>query len=508
MIPTSINIFSSTDKGLEREHNEDYHIFCSDLSSPDVKWEFFTGVNVEKLGSKGALLVLADGMGGANAGEVASSLAIEGIKNYFSEVKISNSLSSTDIKSILHKAIAFANRLIIEHQKKAPETKGMGTTLVLGWILDNKLYVAWVGDSRCYKYNINTGLMPLSKDHSLVQEMVNKGQLTYEQAFYHPQSNIITQSLGDGNRLPEPGFVTYNLQEKDRILLCSDGLNGMIQDSDIGLLLSQIPNIETCTRELISAANQAGGHDNTTIILCDIISVDAIPNIEQQSKDIHNEAPKAFPKKLINLKTLIAASLIFFIIGFVLAVFLLKSNSEKKELPKVDEPKEAIISRDNIESKDNSNKIEENPYIPFVEKAKMIQIDFLKNKYSGSKTNIFNNLLLDCLEQVEQQNILDCGLLRNLILSINDLKITNRESIELLRNLNDEVVKICPDIDKQSPQNDKQKVSVKTSSGTANKAEEKTSGESKELTPINQVAEQDCTKLHLKIPDKDTLQNK
>ncbi len=283
---TKLDIYSLTDRGREREHNEDYHSFCASLSDAPRQWSFYSRELKDSTGSMGALLILADGMGGTNAGEVASKMAVEGIQQYFDT--INEPPSSEKVGDILRSAIVSSNHELIRHQKSHPETRNMGTTLVLGWVLGNKLYLSWVGDSRAYCYHLDTGLFQLSKDHSMVQEMVDRGELTPEQAFYHPQSNIITQSMGEEKRMPVPGFVEYNIQHGDRILLCSDGLNGMIQDFEIEGILNSINDIETCGKQLIASANDAGGSDNITIILCDVLLVDALERNWVQHKSLTN----------------------------------------------------------------------------------------------------------------------------------------------------------------------------------------------------------------------------
>jgi PPM family protein phosphatase len=304
---------------MVRDHNEDNHCFCADLSN--IQWRFFEQVEVKELSDKGALLILADGMGGTNAGEVASEKAIEGVKHFISEsMKIS---ISWDIaaKSILFNAIKAAQETITEFARSHPETKGMGTTLVLSLVAGAKVYTAWIGDSRCYGWNVNNGLVMLSHDHSYVQELVDGGKLTMEQAFYHPDSNIITQSLGDAGRPPKPDFSVTNLQPGDRIMLCSDGLSGMLQDHDIEKIISENPDPSVCAKVLTDKANEAGGHDNITVILCDII---ACPRVAD------NKVLKKKKTKLL-LYSLLALS-------FVLMVFVWLCYDKKIQVSKSSNP--------------------------------------------------------------------------------------------------------------------------------------------------------------------------
>ena len=269
---TIIKISAKTDKGMVRDHNEDDHIFCPDLKSN--QWKFFENTESFQLDKYGSLIVVADGMGGMNAGEVASRLAKEGIQEYFSaNLKEDVLQAESKIKSFMKNAILSANEKIVKKQKEDKETEGMGTTLIMAWIYCNKVYISWSGDSRCYRYNPASGLQSLSKDHSYVQELIDAGKITEEQAFYHPDSNIVSQSLGDEKHKPKPDFRSYDLNEGDRILLCSDGLNAMLQDVQIRKIFENNPEITACVDTLINETNEAGGHDNTTIIIAEVEKV-------------------------------------------------------------------------------------------------------------------------------------------------------------------------------------------------------------------------------------------
>jgi serine/threonine protein phosphatase PrpC len=207
-------------------------------------------------------VTVADGMGGANAGEIASQLAAETIN-----ATLLTANPATPIKTLLFQAIDEANQKIIQYGNTNPLSAGMGTTCITAAIDGNKVHLAWIGDSRAYLFSPTNGLSLLSKDHSLVQELVDMQQLDVEAAFYHPDSNIITQSLGDPERVLDPGFLTSDLQVEDLLILCSDGLNSMLRDSEISEIIDNSYHL-TATEiaaHLISAANEEGGQDNTTI---------------------------------------------------------------------------------------------------------------------------------------------------------------------------------------------------------------------------------------------------
>ena len=180
---TDLLIISLTDRGMEREHNEDYHGYIPDMETGENV--FFDAREVTGLSDKGALLIVADGMGGTNAGEVASKIAVETVESFILQ-KVAQTMPENEggIKSLLLESVKIAQKELVEHQKKFPDTNGMGTTLVVAWVIKNKAYITWVGDSRLYLFN-QSGLRQLSHDHSYVQELVDEGKITADQAFYH-----------------------------------------------------------------------------------------------------------------------------------------------------------------------------------------------------------------------------------------------------------------------------------------------------------------------------------
>lgn len=263
-----IQISAITDVGIERSNNEDAVLVCPDLERQN--WGETEGKGYLALGKYGTMLVVADGMGGANAGEIASSIAVETIKNYFSLDRLSkNELSEKKAHSLLLDSITLSNKAIMEHVETDPDSIGLGTTIVVTWLIEDKAYIAWCGDSRCYCYNQANGLQSLTKDHSYVQELVDKGEITPKQAFNHPDSNIITKCLGDVDAVTEPDNITYQLKDGDLLLICSDGLCGYCDDKSMEkVLLNNFDNLSGCTDNLLKLAMAAGGQDNITIALC------------------------------------------------------------------------------------------------------------------------------------------------------------------------------------------------------------------------------------------------
>lgn len=265
---------AKTDVGLERSNNEDNFQLSASLEESPMRW-----VNNQEysLGRKGALLVVADGMGGMNAGEVASDIAINTIRELFAPDKITDEVVKTrfTIEKFMKGVVVESDKRIKEYVKVHPEAKGMGTTIVIGWLYDGQLYVTWCGDSRAYIFNPNTGLFQISKDHSYVQQLVDSGKISKEDAFDFPDSNIITRSLSDATpkAVPDCLLKPQPLCNGDIIMLCSDGLNGMIHDDEIETVIAENQgNMTNCVDALIHAALKAAGADNCTVALCQIVS--------------------------------------------------------------------------------------------------------------------------------------------------------------------------------------------------------------------------------------------
>lgn len=266
-----IKIVAITDIGKERKNNEDAYILCPDLSQQD--WSHSETPTYVSLNEYGSLLVVADGMGGANAGEVASSIATRSIRRSFSKEKIDHAIKNKCIEDLLISCIKDADELINQKIYEDPDTSGMGTTIVVCWVIGGIAYIAWCGDSRCYVYNAFKGLKLLSKDHSLVQELIDKGEITEKEAFTHPDNNIITRGLGDVNSQSYPDIVKYSINPNDIILLCSDGLCGYSTNKEIEHVLdANCIDVMKCRDELLKLALDAGGYDNICISLASLIS--------------------------------------------------------------------------------------------------------------------------------------------------------------------------------------------------------------------------------------------
>jgi serine/threonine protein phosphatase PrpC len=215
----------------------------------------------------GLVITLADGMGGAQAGEIAAQITVQTIHKAISNLDDPSVLQNSPGPWMDH-IIKEANQQIIFYAEAYPDSKGMGTTCVLAYVSPSlQCHIAWVGDSRAYLYNRRNGLRQVTKDHSLVQELVDLNQITQDDAFNHPDSNIITQSLGGYFGQLLPSHVQFNLEEQDILLLCTDGLNSMLKEHEIEAIITQHINSDASgtVEALIQAANAAGGLDNITI---------------------------------------------------------------------------------------------------------------------------------------------------------------------------------------------------------------------------------------------------
>lgn len=260
--------------GKQSGKNEDNYLVDDSLSANSLG-NFITDKETI-LSGKGALFVVADGMGGVKAGEVASELVIETVKEHFTVQCLNENILATEStrRKYLRETIIAADQRIKAAGKDNPNYEGMGSTIVIAWLFKDCISIAWVGDSRAYRYNPVSGLEQLSHDHSYVQELVDKGLLLPEYAFDHPDGNIITRSLGDYRKKVKPDSDSWKVNEKDIFLFCSDGLCGVVRDEEIEDIISQ--NSESmlqCQQALWTAAEDAGWYDNMTTILCEVLSV-------------------------------------------------------------------------------------------------------------------------------------------------------------------------------------------------------------------------------------------
>jgi serine/threonine protein phosphatase PrpC len=244
-----------TDVGRVREHNEDSVLAV----------EYVRESLIEPAQSH--LFVVADGMGGAEAGEVASAIAVETIRSYVEGQLETARGEVKNVSELLTGALEEANSKIIEYVASHPESRGMGSTGVCAIVTPADAAVAWVGDSRGYLME-GAALRQVTKDHSLVARLVEIGQITAEEALTHEHKNVITRSLGARQSGPAGAeAIASKLKRGDKLLLCSDGLTAHVMDNQIRDILGRNADPFDAARELIAAANAGGGTDNISVIV-------------------------------------------------------------------------------------------------------------------------------------------------------------------------------------------------------------------------------------------------
>ena len=230
-----------TDTGSKRSSNQD-SIFFSD----------------KPVGPLSNLYIVADGMGGHRAGDQASRMAIDITVDFIKKSTLENPIA------ILKRAMIFANNEIYKAANQDPDLSGMGTTMVVAVVQDNKLYVANVGDSRLYV--VNDEIKQITMDHSRVEELIRNGELERKKGRNHPEKNIITKAMGSKDEVI-PDFFEIKYNRRDKILLCSDGLSNMVEDDEIRDIVVEHTNLDTVTQALIDRANYYGGSDNISVVV-------------------------------------------------------------------------------------------------------------------------------------------------------------------------------------------------------------------------------------------------
>lgn len=254
-------IYGTTDAGKERTNNEDYF-----LISP-----------------KKNLHIVADGMGGHNAGEIASLNAAETINDYFTlELLSLIGDDDKDIEGELKQSLLAANQKILEMAEENEAYRGMGCTIVTALIFEDGLHLCHVGDARAYVCNA-AGINLLTTDHSKVMDLVKAGQMTLEEARTSPLKSELSQAIGSPEPIV-PEYNLYSLKDGDKVLLCSDGLWDMLSDEEIYEIVRQKKPAKTLCEELIKMANDAGGHDNITVVVIGHRVKNAAPKAREDAK--------------------------------------------------------------------------------------------------------------------------------------------------------------------------------------------------------------------------------
>ena len=234
--------YGQTDIGMVRSINQD-SIYFSD----------------KPVGNLPNLYIVADGMGGHKAGDYASAHAVSWFVDYSKECSYENPIT------IMKTGIAKVNDMLLQMSNGHSELKGMGTTFVAAVMIDDKMYVANIGDSRLYVIG-QEDTRQITLDHSLVEELIQTGQLDRRKVRFHPEKNIITRALGTGKEAV-PDFFEVELQPGEKVLLCSDGLTNMVEDDEIGSIVMRQQFVDRICEQLIDRANYYGGKDNIGVVV-------------------------------------------------------------------------------------------------------------------------------------------------------------------------------------------------------------------------------------------------
>ena len=239
-----IKAYAKSDVGKVREINED---------------AFYISNSLDEI----QLYMLADGMGGYNGGEIASKLAIQSAKNYIENNFKEIEKDKDSIIQLIGSSIEYANMVVYEKSKENKELSGMGTTLEVCLIYNNRAFIGHVGDSRIYRIRKDF-MRKLTQDHSYVQKLVKDGTITQEEAAHHPQKNMLMKALGC-NAFVEPDVMVKGFLKDDILIMNSDGLTNLVSQEEI--FKEAKKNIEQATKNLVQMANDNGGYDNITVII-------------------------------------------------------------------------------------------------------------------------------------------------------------------------------------------------------------------------------------------------
>lgn len=284
--PITARIFGRTDLGKTRDHNEDTFLIADltrkDSTPPAEEREY-------ALGERGLLLVVADGMGGAAAGELASEMATATIYRHLSDAWLPDAEATGQRFAFrLKEAVELANREIHDYAKSHPENRGMGTTATAVGILGDHLYVTQVGDSRAYLIRGRQAYQ-LTKDQSLMQRLVEAGELTEEEAAQSERRNIILQALGPDPKI-KVDLTHQEIRRGDVLVLCSDGLSGQVKKEEIARSALDTRDLTAACERLIFMANERGGPDNITVVIARLDG-DGLRAAEAQEQVGHQAFP-------------------------------------------------------------------------------------------------------------------------------------------------------------------------------------------------------------------------
>lgn len=258
-----VHVFGRTDVGRTREHNEDCFA-VADLARAEP--EQMVSVHTQRVGERGALFMVADGMGGAAAGELASAMAVDIVLRELRALWVSaNDAEPETFATALRSATESANAAIHDYASRHPENRGMGTTATLAGLLGDTLYLTQVGDSRAYLVRAGVARQ-ITKDQSLMQKLIEAGEMTEEEAEQSERRNIILQALGPEAHV-RIDLTHQRIRRGDILVLCSDGLSGQVRADEIGRVAERASDLEEACDKLIRLANDNGGPDNITVVV-------------------------------------------------------------------------------------------------------------------------------------------------------------------------------------------------------------------------------------------------
>lgn len=274
---SDINVFAQTDVGKVRTGNEDSFLVADTTSEHSSS---LPNVQNFSLHEGNNLFMVADGMGGPAAGEVASLLAVNTVLKEKGPQKAS---TESEFIRVLEDLLQKANTAIIEKATEDSKMRGMGTTATLAGVLKNKLYISQVGDSRAYLIR-NDDATLVTKDQSFVNQLIEAGSITEEEAETHPQKNIILQALGSQAEL-QVAATSVELCRNDHLLICSDGLSGLVKKEEMQSVVKSASDIASACKELIDLGNKRGGHDNITVIMAHFPAEELAPPAKGEALD-------------------------------------------------------------------------------------------------------------------------------------------------------------------------------------------------------------------------------
>lgn len=235
--------YGISDKGKVRKQNQD-----SIYIPTDIDYDLY---------------IIADGMGGANAGDVASKKAIEYVKEYIKDNYIQE--GDNKIKQVIRQSLIYANEQVYKMSLQDEKFEGMGTTIIVVLVCKNKMYIGHIGDSRLYRIR-DKFIRKITKDHSYVQKLIDDKTITKKEATLHPRRNVLLKALGCEQNI-EPDIMMKKIEPNDYVILCTDGLTNLVKDKEILLVIESLKETQLICEKLVSIANERGGYDNISIIV-------------------------------------------------------------------------------------------------------------------------------------------------------------------------------------------------------------------------------------------------